>query len=73
MRHFLASGTVATLPRGVGATTARTGLVTSTGLALGTATRLPCTAARAVTLAAVAEAADEHRDVAARAGKASSG
>jgi hypothetical protein len=73
MRHFLASSPVAALPRGMSAAASRSGLVTSSGLALRAETRLPRTDAGAITLAAVAGATDEHRVMAAGAVVTSSG
>jgi hypothetical protein len=67
MRHFLLSGAVTALAFGVGMTTAQTRLIAAAGGTHGAAARLVGTLRRAVTVAAIAVAADEHGRAAASA------
>ena len=69
MRHVLLSGAIATGPRRMVHPTAAAGLVPPPGRALGDAPRRLCTALRAVNLAAIAVAADQHLSLAAHAQK----
>jgi hypothetical protein len=60
MRHFLLSGPVTALPFGVGVTTAQAGLVSAAGGTHGTSASLVGTLRRAVAVAAITVAANEH-------------